>query len=156
MKRVVAVCLGVVVLWTTSGGAVRPAESFDVANRVGEPTERCFYLFSTSVGHYAIRQDGMGEVTSAKGMRRVIRLQLGVKGHIERVYFLEHQGDLFLLYEVRGAASERAFLVRLEQKKRKFKWVTAIDASGEPKIEGEVVLISAMKISKADGKLLND
>lgn len=156
MKIVVAVCLGVVALWTTSGGAVRPAESFEVANRVGEPTERCFYLFSTSVGHYAIRQDGMGEITSPKGMRRVIRLQLGAKGHIERVYFLEHEGDLFLLYEVRGAASDRAFLVRLEQKKRKFKWVTAIESAGEAKIEGDVVLINGMKISKADGAISHD
>ena len=47
-----------------------------------------------------IRHDGMGEVTSLKGMRRVFNLKLGGKGRIERVHFLEHEGDLFLLYEV--------------------------------------------------------
>ena len=154
MTRVVAVCLGVVVLWATPVGAVRPAEAFDLANRVGEPTARCFYLFSTSVGNYAIRQDGMGEVSSAKGMRRVFRLKVGAKGHIDRVYFLEHEGDLFLLYEVRDASSDSAFLVRMEQKKRKFKWSTTVTNREAPVAEGEALIVGGTKISKADGKIL--
>jgi hypothetical protein len=141
----------VVVLWTTPAGAVRPVETFEIANRVGEPTERCFYLFSTSVGSYVIRQDGMGEV-SIKGLRRVFHLKLGAKGYIERIHFLEHEGDLFLFYEVRDASSEWAFVMRMEQRKRKFRWLTAVASVGEPKIEGQVVMIDATQINKADGK----
>lgn len=153
MRKVVAVCLGVVVLWTTSVGAVRPAETFELANRVGEPTARCFFIFSTSVGHYVIRQDGMGEVSYGNALRRVFHLKLGAKGHIERVYFIEHDGDLFLLYEVRDASSEWAFAVRMEQKKRKFRWLTAVAGVGEPKIEGSSIVVDQTEISKHDGKI---
>src|SRR5215211_603000 len=108
MKKLLVVCLGVLVLSTVALGA----ETFALADRVGEPGERSFFLFSTSAGNYVVRHDGMGEFTSPKGMRRVFRL--GVKGRIDQIYFLEHEGDVFILYEINDAA----FLVRMEQTKR--------------------------------------
>src|SRR5215216_1135759 len=117
MKKLLVVCLGVLVFSTVAVGA----ETFGVADRVGEPGERSFFLFSTSAGNYIVRQDGMGEFSSPKGMRRVFNLR--VKGHIEQIYFLEHEGDVFLLYEVNDAA----YLVRMEQIKRKIRWSTTLD-----------------------------
>src|SRR6185369_2271895 len=122
MKRLLVVCLAVLVFATVAFGA----ETFAVADRVGEPGERSFFLFSTSVGNYIVRHDGMGEFSSPKGMRRVFRLS--VKGRIEQIYFLEHQGDVFICYEMNDAV----FLVRMEQTKRKIRWSAQIDDRGVP------------------------
>ena len=148
MKTLLAVCLGVLVFSSS--------EAFSLADRVGEPNERCFFLFSTSAGNYAIRQDGMGEFTSPAGMRHVFNLKLGAKGRIDRVYFLEHQGDLFLLYGVHDATSEWAYLVRMEQTKRKARWSTALSLVDVPApiIDGDLVIIKNTEISKADGKII--
>ncbi len=58
MKKLLVVCLGVLVLSSVALGA----ETFTLADRVGEPGERSFFLFSTSVGNYTVRQDGIGGV----------------------------------------------------------------------------------------------
>jgi hypothetical protein len=128
-------------------------EAFTLADRVGEGDERSFFMVSTSAGGYIIRHDGMGEFTSPAGLRRVFMLKVGAKARIDRVYFLEHQRDLFLLYEVHDAKSQWAYLVRMEQTKRKARWITEIDATdlGAPSIEGEFVLIKDLVIRKADG-----
>ena len=141
MKRLLVVCLVVVVFATVAFGA----ETFAVADRVGEPGERSFFLFSTSVGNYIVRQDGMGEFSSPKGMRRVFSLR--VKGRIEQIYFLEHEGDVFICYEVNDAV----FLVRMEQTKRKIRWSAQIDDRGVPVIDGDYVVVNAVKIRKGDG-----
>ena len=145
MKKTLVVwllmCLGVLVFWSVALGA----ESFALADRVGEPGERSFFLFSTSVGNYVVRHDGMGEFSSPKGMRRVFRLN--VKGRIEQVYFLEHEGDVFICYEV----NETTFVVRMEQTKRKIRWTAKVADKGEPKIDGDSVVINSVKIRKSDG-----
>jgi hypothetical protein len=141
MKKLLVVCLVILVLSTVVLGA----ESFALADRVGEPGERSFFLFSTSAGNYIVRQDGMGEFSSPKGMRRVFSLR--VKGRIERIYFLEHEGDVFICYEVNDAA----FLVRMEQTKRKVRWSAQVDAVGAPTLDGDSVVVNAVKIRKADG-----
>jgi hypothetical protein len=86
----------------------------------------------------------MGEFSSPKGMRRVFSLR--VKGRIERIYFLEHDGDVFICYETNDAA----FLVRMEQIKRKLRWSTEIDR-GTPAMDGEYVVVNSVRIRKADG-----
>ena len=86
MKKLLVVCLAILMLSSVAFGA----ETFALADRVGEPGERSFFLFSTSAGNYIVRHDGMGEFSSPKGMRRVFNLR--VKGRIERIYFLEHEG----------------------------------------------------------------
>lgn len=140
MKKLLVVCLVILVLSTVAFGA----ETFALADRVGEPGERSFFLFSTSAGNYIVRHDGMGEFSSPKGMRRVFSLR--VKGRIERIYFLEHEGDVFICYETNDAA----FLVRMEQIKRKLRWSTEIDR-GTPAIDGEYVVVNSVRIRKADG-----
>src|SRR6185436_6240900 len=104
MKKLIVVCLVILLFATVAFGA----ETFAVADRVGEPGERSFFLFSTSAGNYIVRQDGMGEFSSPKGMRRVFNLR--VKGRIEQIYFLEHEGDVFICYE----SGDTAYLVRME------------------------------------------
>lgn len=141
MKKLLVVCLGVLVLSTVAYGA----ETFALADRVGEPGERSFFLFSTSAGNYIVRQDGMGEFSSPKGMRRVFSLR--VKGRIEQIYFLEHEGDVFICYEV----NDEAFVVRMEQTKRKIRWTASIEQTGAPRIEGDFVVVSSVQIRKSDG-----
>jgi len=138
------VCLAVLVLSTVAFGA----EAFALADRVGEPGERSFFLFSTSAGNYIVRHDGMGEFSSPKGMRRVFRLN--VKGRIEQVYFLEHEGDVFILYEMNDAA----YLVRMEQTKRKIRWSAPVSERGAPAIDGDFVVVNSVKIRMADGTVL--
>ena len=144
MKKLLVVCLVVLVLSTAALGA----EAFTLADRVGEPGERSFFLFSTSAGNYVVRHDGMGEFTSPKGMRRVFRLN--VKGRIDQVYFLEHEGDVFICYEV----NETTFVVRMEQTKRKIRWTTSVGARGVPRVEGDWVIVNNTQIRKSDGTVL--
>ena len=141
MKKLVVVCLAVLVLSTVALGA----EAFTLADRVGEPGERSFFLFSTSAGNYVVRHDGMGEFSSPKGMRRVFRLN--VKGRIEQIYFLEHEGDVFICYEV----NETTFVVRMEQTKRKIRWSASVNTRGVPAIDADSVVINSVKIRKSDG-----
>ena len=144
MKKLLVVCLAVLVLSTVALGA----EAFTLADRVGEPGERSFFLFSTSAGNYVVRHDGMGEFSSPKGMRRVFRLN--VKGRIDQVYFLEHEGDLFICYEV----NETTFVVRMEQTKRKIRWTASLGARGVPKIDGDWVVVNDTQLRKSDGTVL--
>jgi len=157
MKKLLVVCLGVLVMWSLALGAADRAEAFSLADRVGEPDERCFFLFSTSVGNYTVRQDGMGEFTSPQGMRRVFQLKVGGKGRIDSVYFVEHDGDLFVFYQIHDATSEWAYLVRMEQTKRKVRWLASL-ARGDvaPMIEGDVIGVNNQRVSKADGQVRQD
>ncbi len=144
MKKLLVVCLVMLVLSTVALGA----ETFALADRVGEPGERSFFLFSTSVGNYIVRHDGMGEFSSPKGMRRVFSLR--VKGRIEQIYFLEHEGDVFICYEM----SDAVFVVRMEQVKRKIRWSTQVDDRGVPKIVGDSVVVNSTEFRKTDGKVI--
>ena len=141
MKKLLVVCLVILLFAIVAFGA----ETFAVADRIGEAGERSFFLFATSAGNYIVRQDGMGEFSSPKGMRRVFSLR--VKGRIEKIYFLEHQGDVFICYEV----NDEAFLVRMEQTKRKTRWSTALDLKGVPVIDGDAVVVNSVRIRIADG-----
>jgi len=148
----------VLVVWSAATGSSPGAnpEAFALADRIGEPNARSFFLFATSAGNYTLRQDGMGEFTSPKGLRRVFYLRLGAKERIERVYFLEHEGDLFLLYEVHDGSSEWSYLLRMEQQKRKPRWVTALPIGDiqETIIQGDVVIVQKTEISKTDGRIV--
>lgn len=157
MKKFVAVCFGVLMV-VCAVVARAKVEAFALADQVGEPDARVFFLFSTSAGNYIVRQDGMGEFTSPKGMRRVFYLKLGAKGRIDRVYFLEHQRDLFLLYTVHDATSEWSYLTRMEQTQRKARWLTPLSGGDvqAPVIDGDLVIIGTTKITKADGKTRQD
>jgi len=157
MRKIVVVCLGISVLWAAVSVSAS-AESFALAERVGEGNERSFFVLSTSAGGYVIRHDGMGEFTSPAGLRRVFMLKVGAKGRIDRVYFLEHQRDLFLMYEVHDASSQWAYLVRMEQTKRKARWMTEFDGAGlgAPVIQGEMIVIKNLEVREADGAVRQD
>lgn len=141
MKKLLVVCLVVCLFSTVALGA----EAFTLADRVGEQGERSFFLFSTSAGNYVVRHDGMGEFSSPKGLRRVFRLN--VKGRIDQIYFLEHEGDVFICYEV----NETTFVVRMEQIRRKIRWIAQVADKGVPSIEGDLVVVNSVKIRKVDG-----
>ena len=138
MKKLLVVCLVIMVLST----AAFASETFALADRVGEPGERSFFLFSTSVGNYIVRQDGMGEFSSPKGMRRVFNLRLHGQGRIDRIYFVEHEGDVFIYYEMDNAA----FVVRMEQTKRKIRWSAQLDDREVPVIEGDYLVVNSVRI----------
>jgi hypothetical protein len=144
MKKLLVVWLVVCLFSTVALGA----EAFTLADRVGEPGERSFFLFSTSAGSYVVRHDGMGEFSSPKGMRRVFRLN--VKGRIDQVYFLEHEGDVFICYEM----NETTVVVRMEQTKRKIRWTASVSARGVPRIEGDWVIVNDTQLHKSDGTVL--
>ena len=156
MRKTLVVCLGAAVLWSVALGA--ESNTFALADRVGEGNERSFFVLSTSAGGYVIRHDGMGEFTSPAGLRRVFILKVGAKGRIDRVYFLEHQRDLFLMYEVHDASSQWAYLVRMEQTKRKARWITEIDGVGlgAPAIQGAMIVIKDLEVRTADGNVRQD
>ena len=152
-KNLLVVCL-VLLLAPLSSASAPNTEFFTIAERAGEPNERAFFPFSTSAGGYIIRHDGLGEFTSPAGLRRVFTVKVAPKGRLDQVYYLEHQGDLFLLYEVRGHGF---YLVRMEQKKRKARWFTPLGdiSDEEPRIEGEVIKIGkTVEVSKADGRVV--
>lgn len=152
MKKLLVVCLGVLVLSSAVLAYAGPSEPFTLADRVGEPGERSFFLFTTSAGNYIVRQDGMGEFSSPKGMRRVFTLRVGGRSRIEQIYFLEHEGDVFIFYEVNTAA----FLVRMEQTKRKVRWSASVAKTGAPVIDGESVIVDSTEIRKADGRIIRE
>ena len=157
MRKIIVLFLGVAVLWSVALGA-SASETFALADRVGEGNERSFFVLSTSAGGYVIRHDGMGEFTSPAGLRRVFMLRVGAKGRIDRVYYLEHQRDLFLMYEVHDASSQWAYLVRMEQTKRKARWMTEFDGAGlgAPVIQGEMIVIKNLEVREADGAVRQD
>ena len=158
MQKLLVVCLAVLLSNPLMSLGATSAETFALADRVGELNERCFFMFSTSAGNYIVRQDGMGEFTSPKSIRRVFLLKLGPKARIDRVYFLEHDGDVFLLYEWHDAANQSSYLVRMEQTKRKARWIAAIAGADMPAplIQGELVLVNGIEIRKADGHVRQD
>ena len=110
--------------------AQRAEESpFVLAERFGEASanERTFFLFSTSVAKYILRHDGTGEATSRAGLRRSFYLKVGAGERIERVYSLEFEGDLLLLYQ----AGDTGYVARMNQRSRKVRIVT-IDPNLSP------------------------
>lgn len=121
MKIAVWIC---VLMLTLSGTAISAGTgAFEQATRIGEGKERSFFLFSTSIGHYAIRHDGMGEV-SINARRRVFFLKLGPSARLERIYFHEYQNDVVLVY---GVSSGMSYVTRMNQQTRKTRWLTPIE-----------------------------
>ncbi len=157
MKKLVVVCLGVILSFSVLSAAPRSGLEFAIAEQLGDPSARSFFVFSTSAGDYILRHDGMGEFTSPQKLRRAFFVRVPGKSRITSVYFLEHERDLLLLYEVSGQGS---FVVRLEQTKRKHRWSTPLETSNveAPVIEGDTVVVKeaqrTIQISKSNGRIL--
>ena len=153
MKVMVAVCVLVLVAVLPAASAtpsrgdliVRAqravAESpFVLAERFGEASadERTFFLFSTSLAKYILRHDGTGEATSRAGLRRSFYLRVGARERIERVYSLEFEGDLLLLYQ----AGDTGYVARMNQRSRKVRIVTIDPNFSAPTIKDHRLVFS--------------
>jgi len=101
--------------------------SFAAVGRIGDPGYRSFFMFKTKDGGYTIRADGYAESSSGKARPRNFSLPLGRSGHMVRFYFLEHENDLLLIYELSDERLGWGYLVRLNQKTLKPKWVIPIN-----------------------------
>jgi hypothetical protein len=148
MTKILVVCLGMMVLSSAALRAAPVPENFTLAERTGEPV--WFFVFETSVGKFWIRRDGMGEI-SRQPFRHSFYLKRPSQDFVERLYFLEHEGDVFIFYELQDGSAN---LVRVDPVKHKVKWVTPVTARGVPSLDGSVVIIETTEIRKADGKIL--
>jgi hypothetical protein len=157
MKKLVAVCLGAILSASVFAAPCGSKLEFALVEQFGDPNARSFFVFSTAAGNYVIRHDGMGEFTSPSKMRRAFFLKVPARRRISSMYFLEHERDLLLHYEVSGQGS---YLVRLEQTKRKQRWSTTFETQNieAPVIDGDYVFIKdgerRLQISKTDGRIL--
>ena len=151
MTKLLVVCLAVIL-------SLPATEAFTPAERIGHPP-RALFRFETSAGKYTIRSDGFLEVYAYQ-RKRVFYLSMPPKGRLERVYFIAHEGDLLLRYDV---IDQGTYLTRIEQTPsgrfggRKTKWVTELPNLPDqvPVIDGDVVIVSpTMQISKADGRIV--
>jgi hypothetical protein len=151
MTKLLVVCLAVVLSLPVN-------ETFILADRVGNPP-RPYFRFSTSVAKYTIRYDGFVEAYVENDMghmrKRVFFLSMTGKGRLEHVYYLEHEGDLLLRYDVMGQGS---YLTRIEQKSRRQKWVTTLSniSAQAPMILGDKVIVGdTIEIRKTDGRIVS-
>ncbi|HKS10925.1 MAG TPA: hypothetical protein VJS13_15350 [Pyrinomonadaceae bacterium] len=135
MKNIAVVCLGVLVAVSVAYSQHKEVSPFAPVKRIGEPPAQQFYLFSTSVNDYTIRNDGLGDVL-VRVRKKNFQLKVGVNSHIERLYFFEYQGELLLLYE----AGASGYLVRFDQKSKSIKSTTAIAENFEPPLLKEQTL----------------
>lgn len=148
MKKLVVVCLSVMILSSATFSAVPVRENFTFVECTGERVR--FFVFETSKGKFWIRSDGMGEI-SRPPLRHYLYLKHPSKNLVERLYFLEHEGDVFIFYELQDGSAN---LARVDPMKHKVKWATPVTARGTPALEGGAVIIEATEISAADGKIL--
>jgi hypothetical protein len=150
MMKLLVVCLGVTLSLPVN-------QTFNLAERIG-PLPRPYFRFETSVAKYTVRSDGFVEVyahNSFNAMRkRAFFLSMVGKGRrLENIYFIEHEGDLFLRYDVIDRGS---YLTRVEQRARTQKWVRPLNnpSAEAPVIHGDRVLVDTLEISTANGKIL--
>jgi len=124
MKVGILVCVLIACVSAAAFSIVETGD-FEEARRIGEGNERSFFLFSTAIGHYAIRHDGMGEV-SINARRRVFFLKLDARARLEKIYFHEYQGDVVFVYAMNNG---RSYVARMNQQSRKTRWLTAVEGS---------------------------
>jgi len=117
-------------------------------DRIGDVAERSFFVFSTSYRDYAIRHDGHGEGSSTTVMRKNFDLRMGGAGRLERLYFAEYDGDLFLEYEVTDLRGDWGYLLRMDQKMMKLRWIVPLSSNnlGPGLIDGEGIYFSAANL----------
>jgi outer membrane protein assembly factor BamB len=104
-------------------------------DRIGEATARSFFVFTTGVRNYVLRYDGHSEASQLAnykgadlrmGMRKNFDLRMGGAVRLERVYFAEFEGDLILEYEVKDQKGDAGYILRMDQKTMRFKWITPV------------------------------
>ena len=98
-------------------------------DRIGEATARSFFVFATPTRNYTIRHDGHGETWAANTMRKNFDLKMGGAARLERMFFGEAEGDLILEYEVTDQRGDWGYVLRMDQKSQKLKWITPLSAN---------------------------
>jgi hypothetical protein len=101
---------------------------FARAQRVGEENERQFFVFATSSRHYTVRHDGVGESYGDSSIRKKFDLRVGGQGRLQEIYFLEYEGDLVLIYEVRDGGSGWGYVERFNQRTLKVSWLAPVNS----------------------------
>ena len=119
---------------------------FSQATRPGSDKHSLF-LVAVSGGSYTIRYDGFVEAPG-QYWHRHFQLHLGRKGTLERVYFLEHEADLLLIYEVSDELSGWGYVERLDQKTVKRRWITPVSGYnfGPGLVEANDLYLSAANL----------
>jgi hypothetical protein len=115
---------------------------------------RSFFVFSTTEYGYIIRADGQGQITARSQSNdgsdrpRNFQLQLGLRGHLERLYFVEHEADVLMIYEVGDSRSGWGYIVRLNQKTLKSRWIKPVSGLnlGPALVEGEYAYLTAANL----------
>jgi hypothetical protein len=126
---------------------------FNRVERVGDDRFRSFFMFSAGGYNYVIRSDGFVEIGSAQAPRRLFKLTINPKGYLEQIYYLEYQGDMLLIYEASDRAYGWGYVVRLNQKTQKVRWIAPISGYdlGPGLVEGNSLYLTAADlIAKLD------
>jgi hypothetical protein len=139
VKNLLVVCLGILVTVSATAPTYSQREEvspFAPVTRIGEPPRQTFYMLSTSVNKYTIRDDGLGDVMVR--VRKIhFQLKVAANSRIERLYYFEYEGDLLLLYE----AGASGYLARLDQKSKTVKSTTEIKEDFEPPLMKDLSLV---------------
>ena len=124
------------------------SRSFIRIDRVGNTRANSFFVFTTSDRHYTVRQDGLVESDFAELKRRRTFKMKTEGGRLERLFVAEFQGDLLMAYEVSNGNSGWAYLARLNQKARTFRWITSITGTnlGPGLIDEGAVYLTAQNL----------
>ena len=122
--------------------------AFTSVERTGEDKWRSFFMFSAAGHDFAIRGDGFGQSTPGRARPTSFRLTLGREGQLERVYFLEYDSDLFLIYEATDQKFGWGYVERFDPRTMKRKWITPVGAFniGPGVVEGNSLYLAAANL----------
>jgi len=123
-------------------------KAFAAVEAQGMDKWRTFFVFSTTGYSYIIRADGHSQSTAGNDRPRNFQLKMGYKGHLENFYFVEHEADLFMIYELSDELSRWGYVVRFDQKTLKPKWIKAVSGLniGPALIEAEYGYVTAWNL----------
>ena len=85
------------------------------------------WKFSLGANRYEINRDGSGKRLNSQNESLKFRLSLEEDGFLDRaIYFAEYENDLLLISEIDYGCSGAGFILRLDGKTLKTKWMTDI------------------------------
>ena len=119
--------------------------TFENVERSGDDKWRSFFMFQATGHDYTIRGDGFGQSTPGRARPTSFHLSLGRGGRLERVYFLEYEGDLLLAYEATDERYGWGYVERFDPRTMKRKWIAPVSAFniGPGVVEGHSLYLAA-------------
>lgn len=123
-------------------------EAFTRIEAQGLDKWRSFFVYTTNGYSYISRADGHSQSTAGNDRPRNFQLRLGLHGHLERFYFVEHEADLLMIYEVSDEHSGWGYVVRFDQKTLKPRWIKPLSGLniGPALIEGDYAYLTAANL----------